>query len=123
MSRIRSKDTKPEVLVRSLLHSLGYRFRKNVKTLPGKPDVVLKKHNAVIFVHGCFWHQHKGCRRSNMPKSNLDYWKPKLERNSERDKQHIKDLKKLGWKVLTIWECEVQNEDEVEKKLTKFLKS
>lgn len=120
MSRIRSANTKPEIIVRSLLHRLGYRFRKNVKTLPGKPDVVLKKHNAVIFVHGCFWHQHKRCKRSNMPKSNLDYWKPKLEKNVTRDRQHIKELKKQGWKILTVWECEIKDLEKLERKLTIF---
>ncbi len=94
MSRIRSANTKPEIIVRSLLHRLGFRFRKNVKTLAGKPDIVLKKRNAIVFVHGCFWYQHKGCKRSNIPKSNQDYWKPTLERNVQRDKQHAEELKK-----------------------------
>lgn len=123
MARIRSANTKPEIIVRSLLHRLGFRFRKNVKTLAGKPDIVLKKHNAIVFVHGCFWHQHKGCKRSNIPKSNQDYWKPKLERNVLRDKQHTKELKKSGWRILTVWECEVKDLDKLERKLKKFLKN
>lgn len=121
MSRIRSANTKPEIIVRSLLHRLGFRFRKNVKTLVGKPDIVLKKHNAIVFVHGCFWHQHNGCKRSNIPKSNQDYWKPKLERNVQRDKQHLKELKKLGWRILTVWECEVKDLPTLEGRLKKFL--
>lgn len=92
MSLIRSKDTKPEVFVRSVLHRLGLRFRKNVKTLPGKPDILLPKYKTAIFVHGCFWHQHEGCKRSTTPKSNTDYWKPKLFGNTQRDIQHKSDL-------------------------------
>lgn len=122
MSRIKSANTKPEIIVRSLLHRLGFRFRKNVKTLAGKPDIVLKKYNAVIFVHGCFWHQHKGCRRSNIPKSNQDYWIPKLEGNVRRDKQHTKELKKQGWRILKIWECEIKDIARLEKKLLRFLR-
>lgn len=121
MSRIRSTDTKPEIIVRSLLHRLGFRFRKNVKTLPGKPDIVLKKHNAIIFVHGCFWHRHKDCKRSKIPKSRQDYWKPKLEKNVLRDEQHINELKKQGWRVLTVWECEIKDKADLEKTITAFL--
>jgi DNA mismatch endonuclease (patch repair protein) len=120
MSLIRSSGTKPEVFVRSVLHRLGFRFRKNVKTLPGKPDIVLPKFNTVIFVHGCFWHQHEGCRRSTIPKSNVDYWKPKLLRNTERDVQHKKDLEKLGWNVAVTWECEAKKADELIKTLISF---
>jgi len=120
MSLIRSTGTKPEVFVRSVLHRLGFRFRKNVKTLPGKPDIVLPKFNTVIFVHGCFWHQHEGCRRSTVPKSNVDYWKPKLLRNTERDVQHKKDLEKLGWTVAVTWECEAKKADELIKTLSSF---
>ena len=102
----RSKDTKPEVTVRSWLHSKGYRFRKNRKDLPGKPDIVMPKHNLVVFVHGCFWHQHS-CKISNKPASNVDFWEKKFNRNKERDKENLVACKELGWKVLTIWECEV----------------
>ena len=109
MSRVRSKNTKPELLVRSSLHKMGYRFRLHVKRLPGNPDVVLPKYKAVIFVHGCFWHQHTGCKKATHPKQNLDFWKEKLARNIERDKQVDKELKHLGWNVLTIWECEIKS--------------
>ena len=113
MSLIRSKETKPEVFVRSVLHRLGFRFRKNVKTLLGKPDIVLPKYKTVIFVHGCFWHQHKGCRRATIPKSNTDYWIPKLKGNVKRDRQHRKDLESHGWNVAVIWECEAKKADEL----------
>jgi DNA mismatch endonuclease, patch repair protein len=121
MSRIRSTNTKPEIIVRSLLHSLGFRFRKNVKTLPGKPDVVLKKYNAIIFVHGCFWHQHKNCKRSNMPKSRQDYWKSKLGKNVLCDELHNAELKKQGWRILIVWECEVKEKMFLTDKLKTFL--
>lgn len=121
MSLIRSKETMPEVFARSVLHRLGFRFRKNVKILPGKPDIVLAKYKTVIFVHGCFWHQHKGCRRATIPKSYTDYWVPKLKGNVRRDKQHRKDLKSLGWNVAVIWECETKNAGELKEKLKKLL--
>lgn len=117
MSLIRSKETKPEVFVRSVLHSLGFRFRKNVKTLPGKPDIVLPKHKTIIFVHGCFWHQHKGCRQATIPKSNIDYWVPKLKGNVKRDKQHKMDLESQNWTVAVIWECETKKADALMEKL------
>ncbi|MBE7517013.1 MAG: DNA mismatch endonuclease Vsr [Chloracidobacterium sp.] len=121
MSRIRSVNTRPEVAARSLLHRLGYRFRKNVKSLPGKPDIVLKKHDTVIFVHGCFWHKHTGCKRSNMPKSNSGYWELKLLGNVSRDRKHIENLKALGWKVCVVWECEIKNADKLIKKIQRVL--
>ena len=117
MSLIRSKETKPEVFVRSVLHRLGFRFRKNVKTLPGKPDIVLPKYKTVIFIHGCFWHQHPGCKRSTIPKSNIDYWIPKLKGNVKRDKEHRKNLEESGWKVAVIWECEAKKADELIEKI------
>ena len=113
MSRIKSKDTKPEILVRSYLFSRGLRFRKNDKRYPGSPDIVLPKYKTVVFVHGCFWHLHEGCKYAVMPKSNVDYWKPKLYRNRERDKRNQEELKKLGWKVITVWECQLKK-DKVE---------
>ncbi|MBW2045509.1 MAG: DNA mismatch endonuclease Vsr [Deltaproteobacteria bacterium] len=121
MSLIRSVNTKPELVVRQILHSLGYRFRLHRQNLPGKPDIVLKKYNTVIFVHGCFWHQHKGCKRSNIPKSNVKYWKPKLSQNVKRDKNHKRLLRKSGWKIITIWECEGKHPDKIAKKLSKYL--
>ena len=121
MRLIRSTDTKPEIIIRKLLHSLGYRFRLHKKSLPGKPDIVLKKYKTVIFVHGCFWHQHKKCKRSNIPKSNRAYWKPKLTKNIKRDEQHKLILKKLGWRTIVIWECETKDLEKFKKKLLKTL--
>ncbi len=123
MSRIRSRDTSPEKKVRSLLYSMGYRFRLHDKKLPGKPDIVFRRHKKVIFVHGCFWHLHKGCRDGTIPKTDYEKWKAKLERYVERDKLHVKELRREGWKVLVLWECEIEKQDEkVRKKLLKFLK-
>ena len=107
MSRIRGKDTKPEILVRSYLFSRGLRFRKNDKRYPGSPDIVLPKYKTIVFVHGCFWHLHEGCKYAKMPKSNVDYWKPKLYRNRERDACNKKELEEMGWTVITVWECEL----------------
>jgi len=121
MSLIRSANTAPEIIVRKLLYSLGCRFRLHKKDLPGKPDIVLKKYKTVIFVHGCFWHQHKRCKRSNIPKSNTSYWKPKLSNNIKRDIQHKTDLRKLGWRTITIWECETKTIEKLRKKLVKAL--
>ena len=104
----KSKDTKPEVAVRRLLHALGYRFRIHRKDLPGKPDIVLPKHRTVIFVHGCFWHHHEGCKAASTPASNIDFWQTKFRRNRERDAQVKAQLESMGWKVIVIWECEVK---------------
>ena len=106
MSRIRGKNTAPEKIVRSLLHRLGYRFRLHVKTLPGKPDIVLPKYKTVIFVHGCFWHRHKGCKNCTTPTNRQEFWLTKLNGNAVRDKLHQRALRKLGWRVIAIWECE-----------------
>ena len=107
MSRIRGKDTKPEIAVRKMLHAAGFRFRLHVKNLPGKPDIVLPKWKTVVFVHGCFWHRHQGCSRCTTPTSNNEYWDKKFVKNVERDKNDKKTLERLGWKVLIVWECEV----------------
>lgn len=120
MSKVRSRDTKPEKLVRSLLHSMGYRFRLHRKDLPGKPDIVLPKYNTIIFVHGCFWHRH-GCKKSSTPKTNRDFWKAKFARNVERDREVINALKSLNWTVVTIWECETRDLETLSKKLKKLL--
>jgi DNA mismatch endonuclease (patch repair protein) len=109
MSRIRSRDTKPEKTVRSLLHRMGYRFRINRKDLPGKPDIVLPKHKTIIFVHGCFWHRHEGCKYSTIPKSNTEFWLNKFNDNVQRDKVVQIELRKLGWKVVVIWQCELKD--------------
>ena len=108
MSRIRSKDTKPEKIIRSILHKLGFRFRINRKDLPGKPDIVLPKYRTVIFVHGCFWHQHEGCKIASKPKSNSEYWKTKFTKNIERDKKNQEELKLMGYRVIIIWESEAK---------------
>jgi DNA mismatch endonuclease (patch repair protein) len=110
MSRINSTETEPEQVTRSLLHKAGYRFRKNVSDLPGTPDAVLPKYDTVIFVHGCYWHRHDCRKGRSMPSTNKKFWKEKFERNVERDKENRKELEELGWQVLTIWECEL-NED------------
>ena len=116
MSRIRSKDTKPEILVRSYLFSKGLRFRKNDKRYPGSPDIVLPKYKTMVFVHGCFWHLHDGCRYARIPKSNVEYWEKKLYRNKERDEHNQKELEEMGWNVITVWECE-HKKDKREKTL------
>ena len=107
MSHIRSTNSKPEEIVRKYLFSKGFRFRKNVRTLPGCPDIVLPKHNTVIFVNGCFWHKHN-CDRFVWPSSNIEYWIPKINRNVERDEENYKKLTDIGWRVLVIWECELK---------------
>ena len=120
MSRIRGKDTTPELVVRRLLHSLGYRFRLYVSQLPGRPDIVLPKHQAIIFVHGCFWHMHK-CKYGKVtPKTNRFFWQQKRLGNVARDKQNQRRLRK-DWSVLTVWECETHDLDRLFKKLRKFL--
>jgi len=123
MSRIRSKDTKPELRVRSLVHRLGFRFRLHRKDLPGKPDIVLPRHRKVIFVHGCFWHGHPGCPRATRPTSRVDFWNAKLDRNIARDAAALGKLKQAGWKVLTIWECELKEDLKLTKRLERYLKT
>jgi len=108
MSRIRSKNTKPEELVRLFLFAHGYRYRKNDSRLPGKPDIVLRKYNTAVFVHGCFWHGHEGCRYYVEPVTNTDYWRSKIQRNRARDKDVANSLKQAGWNVLIIWECNLR---------------
>lgn len=107
MAKIRSKDTKPEWIVRRYLYSRGYRYRKNVKGLPGTPDIVLSKYGIVIFIHGCFWHGHE--IDGHIPHSNIDFWKKKIERNKQRDERNKETLKRLGWKVMTVWECQLKS--------------
>lgn len=111
MAGFKSKDTKPEMLVRKALHRLGYRFRLHRRDLPGKPDIVLPKHRTAILVHGCFWHQHGGCRDARMPRTRQDYWMEKFRRNSERDNATAASLTRLGWNVAVIWECETRRPD------------
>lgn len=117
MSRIRGSDTKPEVRVRSLLHRLGYRFRLHVRNLPGRPDIVLPKHRTVIFVHGCFWHRHEGCRYAYTPKSRVEFWQAKFDENVARDQRQRRELEALGWAVAVVWECETQAEEQLKHRL------
>jgi len=121
MSRIRSVNTQPERIVRSLLHRLGFRFRLHRKDLPGSPDIVMTRHGVVVFVHGCFWHRHEGCRMAYMPKSRIDFWKAKFDCNVTRDQEVLNQLKALGWKVLVVWECETKDTVNLSKSLSKRL--
>ena len=105
MSQIKGKNTKPEELVRKFLFAQGFRYRKNDKRLPGSPDIVLPKYKTVIFVNGCFWHKHEGCKYFVWPKTNPDFWREKIERNVERDKNNFSKLREMGWKVIIVWEC------------------
>lgn len=124
MSQIRAQDTSIEVKVRKYLFSQGFRYRKNVKGLPGKPDIVLPKYRTVVFIHGCFWHRHENCKRATTPKSRLDYWLPKFDRNVQNDRKHREELEKAGWNVVTIWECEVNKSfDETMEKLTSSIRN
>ena len=111
MSQIKDKDSKPELLVRSYLHGRGFRFRTNVKSLPGRPDIVLKKYNTLVFVDGCFWHRHRGCKYAYTPKSRKDFWKTKFRNNIQRDKIVNRELNDNGWNVHRIWECEINEEN------------
>ena len=117
MSRIKSRDTGPERRVRSVLHRLGFRFSLRRQDLPGRPDIVLVRRETAMFVHGCFWHRHKNCRNSVLPKTRRDFWLAKLNGNVERDKRNVIALKEQGWKVLTVWECEVEDELKLSRKL------
>ena len=121
MSRIRGKDTKPEIRVRSVLHRLGYRFRLHRRDLPGKPDIVLPRYETVVFVHGCFWHRHPGCRFAYTPKTRVKFWKAKLKRNVERHQEVEEELLDLGWNVVVIWECETNDLDQLVERLEQSL--
>lgn len=109
MSRVKQKDTRIEVLLRSRLHKLGFRFRKNSVRLPGSPDIVLPKYNMAIFVHGCFWHGHDNCRKGGRPKTRTDYWLPKIEGNKQRDLRKIDELRTMGWRVAVVWQCSLDD--------------
>lgn len=123
MRRIKSKNTKPELIVRKIIWSMGYRYRLHRKDLPGKPDIVLTRLRKVIFVHGCFWHGHTCKEGSRNPKSNLEYWLPKRQRNIEKDRQSIEMLKIAGWDIFIVWECELKNLDVLKKQLIEFLEN
>ena len=111
MSAIKSKNTKPEIAVRKLLHSMGYRFRLHRKDLPGSPDIVLPKYKTVIFVHGCFWHRHQNCKYASTPKTRQEFWNKKFNENINRDKINQENLSSKGWKIIIVWECEIKDQD------------
>lgn len=121
MSRVRATNTRPELRVRKLIFALGYRYRLHAKDLPGRPDIVFRKLGKVIFVHGCFWHRHTSCALARLPKSRLDFWLPKLEGNSKRDEQNKRALQREGWKVLTIWECQLKSSERLGERIRRFL--
>jgi DNA mismatch endonuclease (patch repair protein) len=121
MARVRSKNSRPELAVRKLAFGLGYRYRLHARELPGCPDLVFRPRHKVIFVHGCFWHRHPNCVLARMPKSRLEFWGPKLEGNHERDDRNKKALAREGWKVLTIWECELRDAERLKKIIRRFL--
>lgn len=123
MGRIGAKDTKPELRVRKLAHHLGFRFRLHRKDLPGTPDLVFPRHRAVIFVHGCFWHRHPGCRYATTPATRRTFWEAKFERNVHRDHKAINSLERMGWKVLVIWECETRDVVGMGERLQAFLRT
>jgi DNA mismatch endonuclease, patch repair protein len=111
MSKVRGKNTKPEIKVRSGLHRCGFRFRVNDKKLPGKPDIILRKYSAVIFIHGCFWHHHPNCPKSKMPQTRKEFWENKIKNNIIRDQENIKMLRNMGWRISIVWECAVKKEE------------
>jgi DNA mismatch endonuclease (patch repair protein) len=123
MSRIRSQDTRPELVVRAALHKAGFRFRLGSKILPGNPDIILPKHKTAVFIHGCFWHFHSRCKIAKIPKSNRAFWIRKFTRNKERDKRKSRELRRLGWKAITVWECQITRDPEsIVKKIIKNMK-
>jgi DNA mismatch endonuclease (patch repair protein) len=121
MSRIGRKDTAPEIRVRRLLHALGFRFRLHRSDLPGKPDIVLPRHNKIFLVHGCFWHSHEGCPRAALPTTNPEFWRAKIEKNVTRDRRVCDELRDLGWSVLVLWQCELTSIETLTDRLLKFL--
>lgn len=120
MSRVGSKNTKPELTVRKIVHALGYRYRLHRKDLPGSPDLVFPRFKKVIFVHGCYWHRHD-CDKATNPKTNAEFWEHKFQQNIQRDKKNLADLSKKGWKTMVIWQCETREADELIERITKFL--
>lgn len=122
MARIRNADTKPEMIVRRLVHSMGYRYRLHLKDLPGNPDLVFRSRKKVIFVHGCFWHQHD-CRQYRQPRTKRSFWEPKLTKNKTRDKEVRRKLRALGWGVMVVWECQVRNELVLRSRIKRFLET
>lgn len=123
MALVKSKNTGPELAVRKLAFSMGYRYRLHGDQLPGKPDLVFGGRKKAIFVHGCFWHRHHGCKKATTPESNTEYWLPKFDRTVERDRQNMKALEAMGWKALVVWECELKDSNTLAEKLRTFLNS
>lgn len=123
MSRIKGSHTGPECIVRSLLHRMGYRFSLHRKDLPGRPDIVLAKYKTVVFVHGCFWHRHKGCKDATLPKTRTNFWQTKLEGNATRDKVKQRALRRIGWRVIVVWECETESSAKLNPRLNRLLAS
>lgn len=121
MARVRSKNSRPELFVRKLVYSLGYRYRLHARDLPGQPDIAFRKFRKVIFVHGCFWHRHAACALARLPKSRLDFWLPKLEGNKKRDDSNRRALLRDGWRVLTIWECQLKSPARLTARIRRFL--
>ncbi|AYV45183.1 very short patch repair endonuclease [Caulobacter flavus] len=121
MARVKGQNTLPEIIVRRMAHSLGYRFRLHVRELPGSPDLVFPRRRAVVFVHGCFWHRHDGCRKATSPKSREDFWNEKFERNVARDRRVKSELELMGWRVLVVWECETRDPEKLALDLQAFL--
>lgn len=122
MSKVRGCNTKPEKMIRSHLHRQGFRFRINSLNLPGKPDIVLKKYDAIIFIHGCFWHNHKGCKKSKLPDTRKEFWENKIAATVLRDQRNISDLTKQGWRIAIVWECGTKNKHYLEKNIKKLSK-
>lgn len=123
MRAVKSRDTKPEMLVRRTVHGMGYRYRLHRKDLPGKPDLVFPKHRKAIFVHGCFWHGHDCSRGARIPKSNRSYWQKKIGRNKDRDAKSLSEMARQGWSVLTVWECQMRDEPALHSRLRRFLET
>lgn len=121
MQKVRQRHTKPELIVRRTVHALGYRFRLHRKDLPGSPDLALPKHKIAIFVHGCFWHRHPGCRLASTPKSNSEFWNDKFRRNVERDSRKETELRDLGWRVMVVWECETRDPENLRRLIKNFI--
>jgi DNA mismatch endonuclease, patch repair protein len=125
MRRIKAKHSKPEMLVRRIVRGLGFRYSLHVGGLPGTPDIVFRKYNRVIFVHGCFWHRHLSsrCHLARLPKSNVEFWIPKLESNRLRDQRNQRNLRKLGWKILVVWECQLRHKEQLKNRIRRFLEA
>lgn len=121
MSHIHGKDTAPEMAIRRLIHGMGYRYRLHDRSLPGTPDIIFRARKKIIFVNGCFWHRHQGCRLATIPKTNVDYWTEKFRLNAERDRKTLEEFESIGWKTLVIWQCEIRDVEKLKGKIIEFL--